>query len=181
MMGKAVVTLGVFDNNLNNGTGAGAPSYGSNILENQFLQLTLHDLGVAGLYGFAGAERAYVGGAVDEAKPIFDVGAGFKQAFFDLSAEYIHLDRDIFLGKGLFVPPDDESYIVTELTVTPWPKFAAYADYARADQLDAQTVRVGAKYNSHECLAWVLEWSLDDGSNSGGTLQTVAARAHFAY
>ena len=175
-MDKATFTVGAFDNSGNNRVGAVTPGYGSGIVDNQFADLSFHDLGVAGAYGFVGFERAYVGGSVDESKPLFDGGLGYKQAFFDLSAEFIFLDPD-FAGTA-----DTENYLVAELTVMPVSKLSVYADYARADQLEAQTVRAGVTYQSHDILAWTLEYSMDGRkAAAGGDAQGVNARAHVGF
>jgi hypothetical protein len=170
MMDKVTVTVATFDNGNGNAGGAG-----SGIANNQFADIAFHDLGVAGLYGFAGFERAYLGGPIDDSKPIMDGGLGFKMAMFDVSAEYIRMDKD-WAGTA-----DDESYIVTELTVTPVQAATLYADYSRADQLDVSTVRAGVTYQSHPALTWVLEYSVDLPNGAKENPMAVIARAHFGF
>jgi hypothetical protein len=166
MMEKLIVTLGAFDNGAMGKTG-------SSPANNHFIDLTFHDLGVTGLYGFAGFERAY-SAPDDESKPVIDGGLGFKLKMFDVSGEYIMMD------KALTGTADDESYIVAELTVMPMEALSLYGDYSMASELEVSTIRAGVTYQSHPVLTWVLEYSTDL-MKAGDNPQAVIARAHFAF
>ena len=168
IMDKATATVGLFDTDVKG-------KAGSSIMNNQFVDITFHDLGVTGIYGFAGYERVYVGGLDDESKPIIDGGLGFKMAMFDISGEYIMMD------KAWAGTKDDESYIVTELTITPMPALSIYADYSMADQIEASTIRAGVTFKSHEALTWMLEYSTDMVKGTGDDPMAVIGRANFAF
>jgi len=167
IMDKATATVGLFDNSTK-----GNP--GSSIINNQFVDVTFHDLGVPGIYGFAGFERAYLGGPIDDSKPIIDGGAGFKMPMFDVSGEYIRMDKD-WAGTA-----DDESYIVAELTVMPTAALSLYGDFSAADQIDVKTIRAGGKFKANEALTWVLEYSMDM-VKVGDSPQAVIGRANFSF
>lgn len=154
--GLGAFQAGVFDTDA---TTSGAPGSldGSSVYRNYFAQFRLEDIvGVKGLYGLAGYEGRYMGqtsaGArVDETEPIVDAGLGFRTECFDLSFECIALD------EALTETADAERYWIGELTVFAG-EWRFLTDFARAEELEADTIRIGAvkSVNEHVSLQFEL-------------------------
>src|SRR5262249_24950298 len=152
------------------------PTDGSKLSDNLFVLWRADDLVVPGLYASAGAESIYVGGAVNDNHRIFSVGVGYKQPLFDISVEYIGLDREIVAAA------DDEHYVVAEATIYPAPKWTAYFDYSRGQEIDVDTYRLGASYQWYKYVAVSLEYSKDKFGAAGvSNVSSVDARLTFSY
>jgi hypothetical protein len=149
-----IVRFGAFDLDADNTTNVPATD-GSELKDNLFVQLRLGDLFNTGLYATIGAESLYVGGATNDSKAIAAAGIGFKQGLFDLSVELTHLDGNI-VGSI-----DDEQYVVTELTYEPNSRWQVYTDWARAKEIDADTLRIGTHHQYFEHLTLSAEYSKD--------------------
>ncbi len=149
------IQVGLFDTS---STTFGAPvsADGSSLYKNYFGQVRLDSVDSEGLYGVIGLEGLYVGGAVDDTEPITDIGVGYKQGNYDVSLEYIRLDENITSTA------DDESYVIAELTVSPSDRWELLADYATADELDTETVRLGARFDVQDHVYLQLEFAHDD-------------------
>ena len=174
-MDNAILTVGAFDNNLTNAFRGAPPDNGSNILDNQFAYLRVHGGGwLAGLYGFAGTERAYVGRDVDETRYVFDGGLGFKIPLVDISGEYISIPEAIAGTE------DRETLLVGELTAMPGDQYSAYADYSTALESKVQTLRFGVMAKSHDILTWIFEYSLNIPNGQENT-QGYVGRALIAF
>ena len=121
-------------------------------------------MGATGLYATAVAERLYVGTAncqvVDDSRPIFSAGVGFKQGIFDVSVEYIHLDKYIVNTAS------DERYIRAAISVEPATDWTVYGDYANGHELGASTYRIGGSWQFRRHLALTLEYSKDQFKSS---------------
>jgi len=166
--------FGAFDLAESNARNATTPATnGSKLKDNLFLLLRGNNLGGTGLYGTVGAERIYVGAsgalvgntsgigpAVDTAKGIYSAGVGFKQSLFDVSVEYIHLDKAIENTRG------DERYIRAHAEVHPAKEWTAYADYSNGHELGASTYRIGGNWQFRRHLGLTVEYSRDDFKSS---------------
>jgi hypothetical protein len=170
------VRFGAFDLDADNAVGAIPADDGSRLTDNLFVQLRSDDLFATGLYATVGAESLYVGGAVDDTRRIFAAGLGWRQGMFDASVELLRLDSEI-VGA-----PDDEQYLVAELTFLPNEQWTVYADWATASELDADTIRVGAHYELMRHLTFSAEYSKDDFGFSGArNVDSVDVRLTLAY
>ena len=154
------IRFGIFDQRdyQNSGTlPPAAASSGSGMSGNYFLQWNSRDLFDSGIYFAAGVESRYVGGTVDDDQSIWFVGAGWANEMFDVSLEHTSLDA-AFNGTA-----DDEAYLVTELTWhvpdSPW---SVYLDYADADELDLQTLRLGSMRRLNDHFDFAAEYAQDD-------------------
>lgn len=159
-------------------TGAPGSPEGSSIYKNYFGQVRLEDFVVKGLYGVAGYEGRYVGQSsggvrVDETEPVLDVGVGFKRDHFDLSVELIQLD------EALTETADTETYLIGELTVF-LGGWRFLTDYATADELGADTIRVGAVKTVNEHVHWQFEWA-HDTLDAAADVDSINARLAFTY
>lgn len=144
---------------------------GSSLTDNLFIQLGSKSIAGTNWYGNLGFEQLYVGNTGDS-ETIWSAGLGWRNDKFDVSAEYISLDQAIAeanLGAvgggsqaaiGLF--SGDESYLITELTYYANEDWTIYFDYATADELDADTLRLGATYRYNKVLSFTSEYSNDD-------------------
>jgi hypothetical protein len=165
------VRFGAFD--LDRGNGQAPPTDGSNISDNLFIQWRGSQLGGTGLYATAGVEMLYVGGAVDDSAALFAAGLGYRQGPFDISLEATRLDSDI-VGTA-----DNELYLVAELAFKPNQDWTLYFDVANADELDANTYRLGADYRWRKHVTFSAEISEDDVA--GNDVGSVDLRLTFSY
>lgn len=152
-------TAGAFDTSASTAdyfrrTGLGGIE-GSSLEKNYFGQLRIDRLGVDGLYGVVGWEQRYVGDSVNSSEPIFDVGLGYGNDFFDLSLELIDLDETI-TGTA-----DSDTYTIAELTITPNEDLTLWADFGQSDESDLETIRVGVKVQILQPAAVHFEYSQD--------------------
>jgi len=172
--------FGTFDLAESNAVNATTPATnGSKLKDNLFVLLRANHLGGSGFYGTVGAERIYVGASgalvgsssgpvVDTGKAIYSAGAGFKQSLFDVSVEYIHLDKAITHTRS------DERYVRAHAEVHPAVDWTAYADYSKGEELGASTYRIGGNWQFRRHLGLTVEYSKDtftatDGLYSGST------------
>ena len=128
---------------------------GSQINDNGIIELRASTINDTNFYGLVGLEYIYVGGAVDSSKPIFDLGLGWQNNLFDISAEYIRLDQAI-TGTN-----EDETYFIVESTYQLSSDLKVYADWANADELDVDTFRLGTGWQWHPNVSFALEWAYD--------------------
>lgn len=168
------VRFGTFDLAESNAVNTTTPATnGSKLKDNLFLLLRGNNLGGTGLYGTVGAERIYVGGSgalvgstsfpvVDSGRGIYSAGVGFKQSLFDVSVEYIHLDKAIVNTRS------DERYIRAHAEVHPAPQWTAYADYSNGNELGASTYRIGGAWQFRRHLGLTVEYSRDQFSSTNG-------------
>jgi len=170
------VRFGTFDLAESNAVNTTTPATnGSKLKDNLFLLLRGNNLGGTGLYGTVGAERIYVGAsgalvgltsgfgpAVDDGRGIYSAGVGFKQSLFDVSVEYIHLDKAIEDTRS------DERYIRAHAEVHPAADWTAYADYSNGHQLGASTYRIGGNWQFRRHLGLTVEYSRDEFKSSNG-------------
>jgi hypothetical protein len=157
--------FGAFDLVANNAlNGYTTATNGSKLKDNLFLLWRGNNLFATGLYATAGAERLYVGTAngrvVDDSKPIFSAGVGFKQGIVDVSVEYIHLDKNIVNTES------DERYIRAAVSVQPATDWTVYGDYSNGHELGASTYRIGGSWQFRRHLALTLEYSKDQYKSS---------------
>ncbi len=155
LMGK--IKIGAFDHDEENTMG----NDGSSLDKNYFVELKIDQLFLEGLYGVVGFEKRYTGADIDSSEPIFDVGLGFTNDLFDISFEYIDIDRDL-INPAL---TDDEQYLVGELTIKPREDLSIYADWAKAEETDVETTRIGVSFDHESWLNYKLEVSRDDIRN----------------
>jgi hypothetical protein len=166
--------FGVFDPD---GYGTTPGTSGSKISKNGFLLWRGANLFGSGLYATLGAEQVYVGGLVDDSKPIYSGGVGFRQGQFDVSLEYIHLDRTITNTSA------DEQYLRAHTSLQATSEWNVYFDYSSADKLGATDYRLGANYQFRKHLAFTAEVSKDDfnARNGSPNVQSIDARLTFTY
>lgn len=149
----AVFAIGAFDSNEENSN----VDDGAHIWDNYFATAKFNELFTEGLYLFLGYQGKYVGGAVDQTKPIFDVGLGFQyRNWFDVSFEYASLNEDI-AGTG-----SSENYYIAKLTIWPTEKASFIFDWTWADKLDAYTIRTGFNYQYNDSISAMLQYALDN-------------------
>lgn len=147
---------------------------GSTLSQNLFAQIRSKDFFIKGLYGAIGYENRYVGATIDSSKPIFDIGLGFKNTLFDLSYEYIALDKNITNTT------DDERYHIVELTVNPTKKLSLMLDWANADELNVDTIRAGFVYWINDRFDFHAEYSKDD-PDVGNSVDSIDLRLTFSF
>ncbi len=166
------IRFGAFDLAESNTGNSTTATNGSKIKDNLFILLRGNNLGGTGLYGTLGAERIYVGlpggplgtqgggpvgGAmVDDSKNIYSAGVGFKQDIFDISVEYVHLDRAIVNTQ------DNERYIRAHASVQPVTDWTVYADYSNGHEIGVSDYRIGAIWQFRRHLAFTAEYSRDN-------------------
>lgn len=165
------VTFGLFDHLSKNAD----DTEGSTLFKNAFAQVRFDRLGVGGLYGVAGFETRYVGGTVDANKPIFTVGAGLQKRTFDISFELVRLD------KSISATSDNDQYLIAELTLLPSETSKLYLDFAKAQELDARTLRAGIVRQVRKNLAAHVEVSSDKVLGSSSNVQSVDFRLTVTY
>lgn len=161
------VEAGLFDQDSEDNVVDNFTGEGSTLVENGFIQLRIDDSDNSGLYGVIGVESLY-NENTDDNDTIIDVGIGYGCERFDISAEWITIDEDLAssaaAGSGAQIT-DDETYIVVEGTWHLGSKLLAYTDWASADELDVDTVRVGLNYAYRSFLTFSAEYSIDDSDN----------------
>jgi hypothetical protein len=128
---------------------------GSSFSSNYFVSMRWESIDGRGFYGFVGWENRYVGDAVDDSRPIFDIGVGWGNAKVDVSIEYIDLDK-AFVGTL-----EDETYTVAEIMLHLSRSSHFYFDYAEADSSESETQRWGFIYDLNEVLGLQFEYSDD--------------------
>lgn len=154
---------------------------GSKVQHNVFVLLRDNNIAGLGLYATAGYESIFVGGPYNGEKPIYSVGAGYKQQLFDVSVEYIHLNQDIIDATLALttavsaVVVRDERYVRVHASVSPVEPFTVYADYSNAHELGASTYRIGGIWQFRKHLNLMLEYSRDNYSSSNGLFSPVSA------
>ena len=136
-------------------TGLG-PIDGSSLSDNFFFDLRFGQAGTGGLYGYAGWEDRYIGGAVNEARDIVDIGVGWSNSKIDISVEYIDLDQAFF---GL---TESETYTIAEATFHLSQRVNLYFDLGEADVTDRETTRYGLVYAINPAAALQIEFSKDE-------------------
>ena len=146
---------------------------GSSVSKNYFAQLELQSGDEQGVYFALGYEGRYVGDEIDSTEPILDLGVGFKNKWFDLSVEYVQLDRNI--TRTL----DDEAYGIAELTLMPTDRLQLYFDYAEAEERALETLRAGLRYQISKPLNFKFEYSEDELGN--GSIDGVDVRLELTF
>ena len=155
---------------------------GSKLQHNLFALWRGNSIGGTGLYATAGYERLYVGGRYDSSKSIYSAGLGFKQQWFDVSAEYIHLDRDIIdavldlggIGGSQAYINSNEHYIRVHAEASPVKPYTIYVDYSHAQELGASTYRIGGNWQYRKHLSLMVEFSRDRYSGNNQVYTTAA-------
>ncbi len=130
-----------FDTNISAGPGTGTD--GSAIYKNWIGQLRVDKSGVKGVVG---VEGRYVGGTVNGIRPIVDIGLGYEDDAFDITAEYIWLHSAISQSQATPVEAGHETYVVVEGTWRPTSKLGVLGDYSWGHRLKAHTARFGITY-----------------------------------
>ncbi len=152
--------------------GDDALGIGSDLSDNYFVQVRGSNLFNSGFYGSIGYEKRYVT-ATGHAEPIFDVGLGYQNEHFDLSLEYIDIDRA--LAQTL----EDETYLIAETTWHASETTSAYFDFARATEADINTYRIGVWRNLSSAFSVAGEFSIDEVR--GNTVQSFDVRLTVNY
>ena len=152
---SGTVSVGAFDHDTENDT----LDDGSSIADNYFAQVKFDRVLLEGLYAVLGIENRYVGGRIDSSEPIVDIGIGFGNELFDASFEYIHIDEDLLAPAIL---TDNEAYYVAEFAVNPFENVSLYFDWARAQEANVETYRLGMSCDIESWLNFKLEVSQDN-------------------
>lgn len=170
---NTTLRFGAFDLSTQQNTNLQSIDDGSSLSDNLFVQLSSAKIGGTNFYSNIGLEQLYVG-QTDDSETIWSIGLGWKNQFFDVSAEYIYLDQAIAAANlgavsggsqiAQVLIDDDESYFITELTWFPHEDWSLYLDYASADVMDAETLRLGVGYQYNKAMSFNLEYSDDDVS-----------------
>jgi len=126
----------------------------ASITDNYFAQIYGKNIFGSGLYGVVGYESIYIDSTTKN-KPIATVGLGWKNDYFDVSAEQTTIDESISNTVG------DETYNIVELAVKPLKKARLYADYSEAERAGVKTYRTGVNYNYGDHTVLTLEYSKD--------------------
>ncbi|MEE9491967.1 MAG: hypothetical protein V3W04_01125 [Gammaproteobacteria bacterium] len=169
---------GFFDHNdyQNSGTRAASDPLvdnGSGIFDNLFIQLSGKNILGTGIYANTGIEKRYVGDSVDDSENIFVLGAGWKNAQLDFSAEYQALDKT-FIGTA-----HDENYFILESSYMPNSDYRVYLDYSAADELDLTTWRLGGNYHYNKHTMFTVEYARDDADSDD--VDSVDARVTLSF
>ncbi len=134
--------------------GDDALGVGSDLSDNYFFQLRGTGLFETGLYGSIGYEKRYVA-TTGNAEPVIDIGIGYQNDTFDVSFEYISIDRA--LAQTL----EDETFLIAETTWNATDTTSAYFDFARATEADINTYRIGMWRDISSIFRVTGEFALD--------------------
>ena len=179
------IESGIFDQDSAPGATDSFEDEGSTIIDNAFTQLRVNNLNGSGFYGVVGVETVYLE-ADDDNYTIVDLGVGFNNGLFDISAEWISIEEELAVAAAqranIFgLVNDDETYFVVESSVKVAPKVSLYADWASADELDVDTIRIGADYFYHPSLKLSAEYSVDDSDIEALDVDSFDVRVAYSF
>lgn len=164
------ISFGLFDIENTATTATDGPS----IFDNYFLQLRADELLMEKLYFVLGMESRYSAFSASS-ETGFDIGIGFNSDLFDISLEYISLN------KGYFGTTGDEAITVVELTLFLFENASIYLDYSSASELDVDTIRFGTQVNMSDAFSLQLEYATDDAAVSTADADSIDLRVEYSF
>ncbi len=159
--GSWSIRFGMFDTDVSPNSGSDG---GSSMTDNWMIQARGDDLLGLGIYGNVGYEQRDVLGS---SEGIISVGAGWQFGMFDLSLEYQGIDEAL---TNLVPGTGDETQIIAEATANINEAWLVYLDYATADKMDVDTVRLGTTWMYNDHVDFTAEYSDDSYASNMSAL-----------
>lgn len=159
--------LGLFDTDEYLGGGA---QNGSTVTDNWIIQARGDNFFGTGLYGSLGYERLFQEN-VNSEEGLISVGIGWSAGDLwqngggvDVSLEYQDIDSAIAQTPN----NKDETQLIAEVSVDVMTGLIGYLEYATADELDADTIRLGAIWTYNDHVDFMAEYAKDKFSSASG-------------